>query len=92
MGTVRVLGASGHSMAIEKQNDPAVASEPEAPAAGHTAMASDEPSAMVMTGGPSGSQLAAVTLLTLLLLGAGVVLADLSGGFEAGPKAMMDMP
>lgn len=92
MGTVRVLGASGHSMAIEKQNDPAVASDPEAPAGGHTAMASDEPGAMVMTGGPSGPQLAAVTLLTLLLLGAGIVLADLSGGFEAGPKAMMDMP
>jgi hypothetical protein len=48
---------------------------------------------MSMTGGATGPQLAAVTLLTLLAFGAGIVLASLSGGFEAGhTMESMDMP
>jgi hypothetical protein len=48
---------------------------------------------MSMKGGATGSQLAAVTLLTLLALGAGVVLAGLSGGVEMGPNMHgMSMP
>ena len=48
---------------------------------------------MSMKGGATGSQLAAVTLLTLLALGAGVVLADLSGGLEmASTLESMPMP
>lgn len=60
------------------------------PTAGHAGMDMGERA--------TPSQLAAVTLLTLLLLGAGVVLADLSGGFapdaamEHGPGMSMPMP
>jgi len=39
---------------------------------------------MSMKGGATSPQLAAITLLTLLALGAGVVLADLSGGLNMG--------
>ena len=46
---------------------------------------------MSMTGGTTGPQLAAVTLLTLLALGAGVVLASLSGGLTRA-EAMESMP
>ncbi|HCL62316.1 MAG TPA: hypothetical protein DIC31_07545 [Rhizobiales bacterium] len=46
---------------------------------------------MAMKGGATGPQLAAVTLLTLLALGAGVVLAGLSGGLSMAPT-MESMP
>ena len=46
---------------------------------------------MSMKGGATGPQLAAVTLLTLLALGAGVVLADLSGGLRMG-QTMESLP
>jgi hypothetical protein len=46
---------------------------------------------MSMKGGATGSLLAAVTLLTLLAIGAGVVLADLSGGLGMG-GSMASMP
>ena len=36
---------------------------------------------MSMTGGATSAQISAVALLTLLALGAGLLLADLSGGF-----------
>lgn len=39
---------------------------------------------MSMTGGATKPQLAAVTLLTLLALGAGIVLAGFAGGFVTG--------
>lgn len=44
-----------------------------------------------MKGGATGPQLAAVTLLSLLALGAGVVLADLSGGLSM-PQTMESVP
>ena len=47
---------------------------------------------MSMKGGATGPQLAAVTLLTLLALGAGVVLADLSGGLRMGTMESLPMP
>jgi hypothetical protein len=54
---------------------------------------STEHDTMAMTGGTTGPQLAAVTLLTLLALGAGVVLSGLSGGLTMGPTmATMPMP
>ena len=111
MGTVRALGEGGHPLAVEARRDPAVAGAagghagmvgmgttgshaaapgPGDPTAGH--------GGMDMRGAATPSQLAAVTLLTLLLLGAGVVLADLSGGFapdatmDHGPGMRMPMP
>ena len=47
---------------------------------------------MSMTGGTTLSQIVAVTVLTLLALGAGIVLAGLSGGLEMVPTQMESMP
>lgn len=55
-------------------------------AGGHGGMAGNM--AMGVGGAASGPQLAAVTLLTLLLPGAGIVLAGLSGGFGTGGMDM----
>ena len=42
---------------------------------------------MAMTGGATGPQIAAVALLTLLALGAGVLIASLSGGLTMSRTA-----
>ena len=104
MGSVRVLGAGGHSLEAEATRIrttsgevpmglmPAMAGY-ETATAEHT-LQDREPAAdqkMSMKGGATGAQLAAVTLLTLLVLGAGVVLADLSGGLGMG-RSMESMP
>ena len=104
MGSVRVLGAGGHSLEAEATRIrktsgeepmglmPAMAGYEKATAK-HTPQ-DREPATeqkMSMKGGATGPQLAAVTLLTLLALGAGVVLADLSGGLEMS-STMESMP
>lgn len=106
MGSVRTLGAGGHSLEAEAKRIRATSGE--LPAGQAFAMARPEtatvkqarlgrkPAAhekMSMKGGATGSQLAAITLLTLLALGAGVVLADLSGGLGmSGTMESMPMP
>jgi Domain of unknown function (DUF4396) len=103
MGTVRVLGAGGHSLEAEATLIRARSGElPRglSPAVAHQAMASAgiarqdqdpaEHQKMSMTGGATNAQLGAVTLLTLLMLGAGIVLAGLSGalGMDHSMEAM----
>jgi uncharacterized protein DUF4396 len=105
MGTVRVLGHGGHSLEAEAKRIRetsgempsgltairAAASRTKKKTPMNHEMAGHE--TMSMTGGATGPQLAAVTLLTLLAFGAGIVLASLSGGFEAGhTMESMDMP
>jgi Domain of unknown function (DUF4396) len=109
MGSVRALGAGGHSLGAEASRVRATSGE--APMGLMSAMARPETvtvkqvrrgrkpaehekmSKMSMKGGATGSQLAAVTLLTLLALGAGVVLAELSGGLGMGRSMQsMSMP
>jgi Domain of unknown function (DUF4396) len=93
MGSVRVLGAGGHSLEAEATRIRTTSGEqplgltsamagPGTATADHTPQDREpaEHAKMSMKGGATGPQLAAVTLLTLLALGAGVVLADLSGG------------
>jgi len=106
MGTVRVFGAGGHSLEAEATRIRATSGEqplgPTTAMVGHAmataklALPEHEPAEhakMSMKGGATGPQLAAVTLLTLLALGAGVVLASLSGGLEmAGTIQNMTMP
>jgi uncharacterized protein DUF4396 len=104
MGTVRVLGRGGHSLQAEATRIRATSGEQ--PLGLTAAMANDamataehtlgdrapaEHETMSMKGGATGPQLAAVTLLTLLALGAGVVLAGLSGGLTMAPT-MESMP
>jgi hypothetical protein len=106
MGSVRALGAGGHSLEAEAICIRATSGEQPlgiTAAGADTAMAtaqhappeheSAEHETMSMTGGATGAQLAAVTLLTLLALGAGVVLAGLSGGLTmARTTDSMPMP
>ena len=104
MGSVRVLGAGGHSLEAEATRIRATSGE--LPAAltsamvGHAtvtakpALLDREPGEhekMSMKGGATSPQLAAVTTLTLLALGTGVVLADLSGGLGMA-RTMESMP
>ena len=93
MGTVRVLGRGGHSLEAEAKRireisgeTPAglIATKSSAATRAKTVPRKTEHKKMSMTGGATKPQLAAITLLTLLALGAGLVLADLSGGFAAG--------
>jgi hypothetical protein len=104
MGSVRVLGAGGHSLEAEATRIRATSGERPlgltTPMAGHAMAAAkhalperepEEHAKMPMTGGATGPQLAAVTLLTLLALGAGIVLAGLSGGLTMAPT-MESMP
>ena len=104
MGSVRVLGAGGHSLEAEATRIRATSGEqPLGLIAAKTSAAartkksarkdhtSMEHKTMSMTGGATGPQLAAVTLLTLLVLGAGVVLAGLSGGLTMA-RTMENMP
>jgi uncharacterized membrane protein len=87
MGSVRVLGHGGHSMEAESKRMQDTCGEM---LLGHTRArlrrgakaASHE--GMSMTAGATRPQIAAVALLTLLALGAGVVIAGLSGGLTMG--------
>jgi hypothetical protein len=101
MGSVRALGAGGHSLEAEATRIRAVSGEqplglPAAMTDDAIPMAQHKPTehkAMSMKGGATRPQLAAVTVLTLLALGAGVFLAGLSGGLTMGPTAeTMPMP
>jgi hypothetical protein len=104
MGSVRALGAGGHSLEAEATRIRSTSGE--APMGLMPTMTGDETATaepmlqdrkpveaqkMSMKGGATGPQLAAVTLLTLLALGAGVVLADLSGGLSM-PQTMESVP
>jgi hypothetical protein len=104
MGSVRVLGAGGHSLEAEATRIRTTSGEqplgltsaiadPGTATAEHTPQDREpaEHAKMKMMGGATGPQLAAVTLLTLLALGAGVVLADLSGGLGMA-RTMESMP
>jgi hypothetical protein len=106
MGSVRTLGAGGHSLEAEATRIRKTSGE--VPVGHAFAMArprmvagkqarrgrkAAEHEKMSMKGGATGAQLAAVTLLTLLALGAGVVLAGLSGGLTLSPTIeRMEMP
>lgn len=105
MGTVRVLGHGGHSFEAEAKRIRETSGEMPSGLTAIRATASRTKkktpknremaghATMSMTGGATGPQLAAVTLLTLLAFGAGIVLASLSGGFEAGHvMESMEMP
>jgi hypothetical protein len=104
MGSVRALGAGGHNLEAEATRIRSTSGE--APMGLMPTMTGDETATaepmlqdrkpveaqkMSMKGGATGPQLAAVTLLTLLALGAGVVLADLSGGLSM-PQTMESVP
>jgi hypothetical protein len=92
MGSVRTLGAGGHSLEAEAARmekvsgercaaTRAMAPEPMSPSGQMPSHGqSTEHEGMAMGGGATGAQIAAVGLLTLLALGAGVFLAGLSGG------------
>jgi hypothetical protein len=91
MGSVRALGAGGHSMEAEATRIRMVSGEMPAPQmksgtrsrtkSAHKVHAKRSHETMSMTGGATTAQISAVALLTLLALGAGVLLADVSGGF-----------
>ena len=95
MGSVRALGAGGHSLEAEATRMQAVSAERCALAAPATTMheqmanhsKGSEHKGMAMTGGATGPQIAAVALLTLLALGAGVLIASLSGGLTMSRTA-----
>ena len=90
MGSVRALGRGGHSMEAEAARIRAISGEipahvkpsarSRAKKAARKVHAKRSHETMSMTGGATSAQISAVTLLTLLALGAGVLLADLSGG------------
>ncbi len=89
MGSVRALGRGGHSMEAEAARIRAISGEMPAhvkPSARSRAkkaarkVHAKRSHTMSMSGGATTAQISAVTLLTLLALGAGVLLADLSGG------------
>jgi hypothetical protein len=90
MGSVRALGAGGHSMEAEAARIRDTSGESPAHVkpgtrsrmkkAAHKIHAKRSHETMSMTGGATSAQISAVTVLTLLALGAGVLLADLSGG------------
>jgi uncharacterized protein DUF4396 len=105
MGSVRVLGAGGHSLEAEAERIRTTSGEEPAGLMAampgrETAAAKDDQDVqgqadspkMSMTGGTTLSQIVAVTVLTLLALGAGIVLAGLSGGLEMVPTQMESMP
>jgi len=92
MGSVRALGHGGHEMEAEATRIRDVSGEvcayakaktrSRAKQAAHKDHAKKSHESMSMTGGATNAQISAVALLTLLALGAGLVLADLSGGFS----------
>lgn len=96
MGTVRALGEGGHAVAADQDAKPGSAAMvhsghgamagmtiPSAPATGTaTGNTAAAPAAMEMRAVTvDRTQIVAVTVLTLLALGAGVVVAERSGGF-----------
>jgi hypothetical protein len=97
MGTVRVLGHGGHSSAAEMGMKATTAAATVKPAvvghASHSGGSSDPgdrsaapaaPAALVVTP-PTRAQLGAVTLLTVVALGAGVLIAALYGDLSMRP-------
>jgi Domain of unknown function (DUF4396) len=102
MGSVRVLGAGGHSLEAEAKRIRATSGEAPmglmAAMPGRATLAEKDvqrpgdSAEMSMKGGTTFSQLTAVTVLTLLALGTGIVLAGLSGGLEMVPTEMGNMP
>lgn len=104
MGSVRALGAGGHSLEAEASRISATSGEaamgpalvgagakPRKAKAARKIHEATDHETMSMKGGATGPQLAAVALLTLLALGGGIVLASLSGGFTTG-HTMEGMP
>ena len=94
MGTVRVLGQGGHSPAAEMETKGASAAAAVKPAvlghASHGAGSSASGGGTVappvsVVAPPTRAQLAAVTLLTVVALGAGVLLAALFGDLSMRP-------
>jgi hypothetical protein len=84
MGTVRALGKGGHNMAAEQARmEACLGGKAHAPSAKRAGRAHKAMPLMPMIGGTTRAQIAAVALLTLLALGAGVLIADLSGGLTA---------
>ena len=105
MGSVRVLGAGGHSLEAEAERIRTTSGEVpaglmaampgRATAAAKDALKVHEPAEhakMSMKGGTTLPQLVAVTVLTLLVLGAGIVLAGLSDGLGMVSTQMESMP
>ena len=104
MGSVRALGAGGHSLEAEATRMRAISGEVPMglapPPPGGTTAAKHAPKAhepaehakMSMTGGTTIPQLVAVTVLTLIALGAGIVVAGLSGGLGMVRSHMETMP
>jgi len=105
MGSVRVLGAGGHRLEAEAERirttsgeeaTSLMAAKPgRATPAAKDALEVQAPAdsaKMSMKGGTTLPQLTAVTVLTLLALGAGIVLAGLSGGLGMVPTQMESMP
>jgi hypothetical protein len=101
MGSVRALGAGGHSMEAEVARIRMVSGETPAPVkpstqsrtkkTAHKVHRARSHQTMSMTGGTTKAQLAAMALLTLLALGAGLVLAGLSGGLAMERAHASDM-
>jgi Domain of unknown function (DUF4396) len=99
MGSVRALGEGGHSLKAEATRMEKVsgercaayhdmAHEPMAPSGQMPSRGkSTEHEGMAMGGGATGPQIAAVALLTLLALSAGIFLAGLSGGLTMSRAA-----
>jgi hypothetical protein len=96
MGSVRVLGAGGHSLEAETKLIRTRSGErPLGLTSSVAGRAKQKPSKhqeMSMKGGTTGARLTAVTLLTLLALAVGLVLADLSGGLGMAPMTSDNMP
>jgi hypothetical protein len=105
MGSVRVLGAGGHSLEAEAKRIRTTSGEEPAGLMatmpgdqttsakdGLEVQASADSAKMSMKGGTRLPQLVAVTVLTLLALGAGIVLAGLSGGLGMVATQMESMP
>jgi len=84
MGSVRVLGAGGHSLEAEATRMRATSGEvrmrmaPKGANSAKKSAAQEDHAKMSMTGGTTTPQLVAVAVLTLIALGGGIVLADLS--------------
>lgn len=71
MGTERALGHGGHGVAADASSPNAAAME-----SGHDMKTSED---MTMKPGATGAQIVAMTVLTLLMLAAGVIVATIGG-------------
>jgi hypothetical protein len=98
MGSVRVLGAGGHSLEAEATRMRATSGEvpmrmaPKGAKSAKKSAAQEDHAKMSMIGGTTTPQLVAVAVLTLIALGGGIVLADLSGGLGMGSTHMTAVP